>query len=209
MIILDLGAGDATKNDSEYIEKIIDSIPQGDIVLKFQLFEDIPGLTPLKREVFAHAWVYGQKRGFKVTSSVFDSGSLYDLTTLDIPFVKIACNTDFYPLIDEVPQGIPILVSVDSHIQLISVATAHLNMPLFYMMCVPKYPAEVDDYVGNFSSELMHKGLSDHTKSLELFETFRPRIWERHYCIDPIGPDYEHAIGPEELTECLRITATD
>lgn len=209
MIVLDLGAGDATKNDAEYVKRIIDSIPyHKDIVLKFQLFKDIPGLTPLSKDVFVKAWVYGRRLGLPVTASVFDSQSMRELTALEVPFVKIACNPEWYPLIEEVPKGIPVLVSVDSHLQMVNVATDHMDKPCFYMMCIPEYPADTSDYTLNFSEALLKKGISDHTTDLELFMTYRPKIWERHYCIDPIGPDHVHSIGPQELEDILWTTAT-
>ena len=205
MLIIDMGAGDATKNSVFYVEKLISSVPQGDIVLKFQLFEDIPGLTPLKPEVFYHAWWFASKFGFKVTASVFDEESIHRLTLMQVPFVKIACNTDWYPLIDQIPAGIPVIVSIDSQVQLMAVASEHMDKPLQYLSCVPKYPATEEDYVGNFPAYMLKKGISDHTTDLELFKTYRPRVYERHYAIDDIGPDYEHAIGPEEVEECLQI----
>ena len=70
-IILDIGGGDNTRNDKKYVKAMIDSVialDSGiyDIVFKFQLFKDIPGLTPLKQDVFE--WVYSycrRQRGCK------------------------------------------------------------------------------------------------------------------------------------------------
>lgn len=207
MIILDLGQGDSTQNDADYVRELIDSIPTSDVVLKFQLFEDIPGLTPLEHNVFEFAYDYSRFKGLECTASVFDSPSIDFLQRYDVPFIKIACNTKWYPLIDDIDGRVPLIVSIDSHIQLLSVATTHSEHYIGYISCVPNYPATYEEYRANFSKDMLYRGISDHTTDLELYREFKPAIWERHYAIDDIGPDAAHSIGPDEIREVLGIEA--
>jgi len=202
MIILDLGAGDATKNDINYVKELMRSLPEG-VVVKFQLFQDIKGLTPLKKEVFINAWAFGQKRGIPVTASVFDEPSLEIFTRLlKVPFIKIACRPEMYNLISEVPHFMPVLVSVDSHISMMKVVTEHFDKSLSFLCCVPEYPATVEAYEDNFSTAMLNLGISDHTQSTDLYMNHRPKLWERHF--GEYGPDADHSITLEELQECMK-----
>lgn len=197
MIILDMGAGDAHGNDIDFIKEVMAELPHG-VVVKFQLFRDIPGLTPMTPSCFLKAHAFGEERGIPVTASAFDSGSLEIITKLvKVPFVKIACRVEMYPLIDEIPLSIPVLVSVDSQPQLMAVATEHMAHPIAYMCCVPKYPATEDDYRNNFSKSMLSSAISDHTMGLDLWQTNRPTIYEKH--LDFQGPDEAWSISTDDV----------
>lgn len=202
MIVLDFGAGDATGNDIDYVKSMMDGLPPG-VVVKFQLFKDIPPLRPLDPHVFLTAWAYGQKHGNPVTASVFDEASLNILTKITkVPFIKIACRPQLYYLIDMVPHFMPIVVSIDSHIAMMRVMSEHFDKSLSFMTCVPEYPADMDTYENWFSTDMLRVGISDHTVGTELYRKYRPRLWEKHY--GQQGPDADHAITREELDECLK-----
>jgi sialic acid synthase SpsE len=197
VIILDMGAGDAHHNDIEYIKEIMAELPAG-VVVKFQLFKDIPGLTPMTPSVFMKAQVFGQERGIDVTASAFCSESLELITKLvKVPFVKIACRPELYPMIDEIPLTLPVVVSIDSHPQLMAVATEHMQHPIAYMCCVPKYPATMDEYWDNFTHAMLGRGVSDHTIGLELFQDHKPQLYERH--LDYQGPDEEWSVTTDDV----------
>lgn len=202
MIILDLGAGDATGNDINYVKEMMAELPPG-VTVKFQLFKNIPGLKPLDPHVFMTAWAFGQKRDIPVTASVFDEESLNILTRITkVPFIKIACRPHLYDLISGVPKFMPVLVSVDSHITMMRVVSEHFDKSLSFMCCVPEYPANTETYESWFSHDMLRTAISDHTIGTELYDTYRPKIWEKHF--GQKGPDVEHAITLEELQECLK-----
>ena len=201
MIILDFGAGDATGNDIDYVKGLMNDLPSG-VVVKFQLFRDLPPLKPLDPHVFLTAWAHGQKHGIPVTASVFDEESLKILTKMvKVPFIKIACRPHLYELITEIPPFMPTLVSVDSHISMMRVMSEHFDKSLSFMCCVPDYPANTDTYESWFSHDMLKTAVSDHTIGTELYLSYRPRIWEKHY--GQMGPDKDHAITLEELQECM------
>ena len=200
MICLDFGQGDSTKNDPTYIKNLMDTVPQG-VVIKFQLFVNHPVLTALKPSVFYQAWVHGQQTGKPVTASVFDEASINVMRQVQVPFYKIASHEKWYPLIDKCPDYAPIIVSVDSHVRMLQLATENMTKHMAFMCCVSEYPAEMEEYERLFTPMMLAQGISDHTTSTELYEKYRPILWERHY--GDRGPDAEHAITREELLRVM------
>ena len=67
--------------------------PSGkDVIIKYQLFMDVPPNKSLKRDVFMKAYNYAVNKDLLVTASVFDVDSLRFLQKFDIPFIKLANN---------------------------------------------------------------------------------------------------------------------
>ena len=207
--IFDVGSG-ASLPDFEAVIAIVDALepilehkktnPDLEIIIKTQLFKDIPPNKPLERDVFLYLKNYGESKGFQVTASVFDLDSLSFLLIHNPCFVKIACRPDLYWLAGEVPRKIPIVVSYDVRDELVNWdrLPPKCNYPL---ACVPTYPAKIEDY--KFPS---HVYVSDHTVGLELFKKEELVIWEKHFVLkknDPTNPDSMggFALDPEELKQ--------
>ena len=207
--IFDVGAG-ASLPDFVAVIAIVDALepvlenkktnPDLEIIIKTQLFKDIPPNKPLERDVFLYLKNYGESKGFQVTASVFDLDSLSFLLVHDPCFVKIACRPDLYWLAGEVPRKIPIVVSYDVRDELVNWdrLPPKYNYPL---ACVPTYPAKIEDY--KFPGRLY---ISDHTVGLELFKQEAPVVWEKHFVLkknDPTNPDSMggFALDPEELKQ--------
>ena len=207
--IFDVGSG-ASLPDFEAVIAIVDALepilehkktnPDLEIIIKTQLFKDIPPNKPLDRDVFLYLKNYGESKGFQVTASVFDMDSLAFLLVHDPCFVKIACRPDLYWLAGEVPRKIPIVVSYDVRDELVNWdrLPPKYNYPL---ACVPTYPAKIEDY--KFPGRLY---ISDHTVGLELFKQEAPVVWEKHFVLkknDPTNPDSMggFALDPEELKQ--------
>ena len=207
--IFDVGSG-ASLPDFEAVIAIVDALepilehkktnPDLEIIIKTQLFKDIPPNKPLERDVFLYLKNYGESKGFQVTASVFDMDSLSFLLVHDPCFVKIACRPDLYWLAGEVPRKIPIVVSYDVRDELVNWdrLPPKYNYPL---ACVPTYPAKIEDY--KFPGRLY---ISDHTVGLELFKQEAPVVWEKHFVLkknDPNNPDSMggFALDPEELKQ--------
>ena len=207
--IFDVGSG-ASLPDFEAVIAIVDALepilehkktnPDLEIIIKTQLFKDIPPNKPLDRDVFLYLKNYGESKGFQVTASVFDLDSLSFLLVHDPCFVKIACRPDLYWLAGEVPRKIPIVVSYDVRDELVNWdrLPPKYNYPL---ACVPTYPAKIEDY--KFPGRLY---ISDHTVGLELFKQEAPVVWEKHFVLkknDPTNPDSMggFALDPEELKQ--------
>ena len=207
--IFDVGSG-ASLPDFEAVIAIVDALepvlehkktnPDLEIIIKTQLFKDIPPNKPLERDVFLYLKNYGESKGFQVTASVFDMASLSFLLVHDPCFVKIACRPDLYWLAGEVPRKIPIVVSYDVRDELVNWdrLPPKYNYPL---ACVPTYPAKIEDY--KFPGRLY---ISDHTVGLELFKQEAPVVWEKHFVLkknDPTNPDSMggFALDPEELKQ--------
>ena len=206
--IFDVGSGASLPNKQAVIDTVDALEPvlehkkrhqDLEIIIKTQLFRDIPPNTPLDREIFLWLKDYGEKKGFQVTSSVFDIESLAFLLAHDPCLVKIACRPDLYWLVGEVPRKIPTLVSYDRRDH-----TSLNNIPRktdYTLACVPTYPANIKDYfIGN------GLWISDHTVGLELFKRTNPAIWEKHFVLkknDPNNPDSMggFALDPEELKQ--------
>jgi sialic acid synthase SpsE len=197
-IILDLGSGNTCKNDIDIARRMIDEVAAIDtkkheVVFKMQLFEEAPPNVPLDKGVYWAAMKHAQAKGYRMTASVFDLTSLNFLLRYDIPFVKIACRPELYWLIGEVPRKVPVYVSVPAA-SLVEILESNVTK----LICVPHYPAKIEDYpsVPQFS---------DHTVGLDLYHFAQPKIWEKHLKLpDSTGPDAgPFAITPDELKEIL------
>jgi sialic acid synthase SpsE len=200
-IILDVGSGNSIRNNID-VRLIVDAIKEidtgkHDIVIKAQLFENQPPNTPLPRFIFEDLYQYSKRKGYKCTASVFDMESLKYLLQFDVPFIKIACRPELYWLIGEVPRKIPVYVSSTN-----VCPEMHNDFGTTFLLCVPKYPALIDDYG--------HKpwivGISDHTIGLDLLKEYPPVIWEKHFVLEhnDTNPDAGmFAVTPEELRSIL------
>lgn len=188
MIILELGSGNSCRNDEAVVKDMIDGIAETgiDAVLKWQLFENEPPNVPLERDVFEYAYEYGRKQGFDVTASVFDLEGMVYLMNFDVPFVKIACRRELYPLAGMAHDYlVPAVVSYPDRRQW---AETDLVTPL---CCVPKYPATIRDYKTAFTADQLKRGISDHTPGFDLYHEFQPEWWEKHVVLerDDDNPD--------------------
>jgi sialic acid synthase SpsE len=202
-IILDMGSGNTCGNSADYARRMIDAVVSIDkkrheVIFKWQLEkDDPPGQKKLEPSVFADAYYYAKERGYKTTASVFDIESLRTLLNFEVPFIKIACRPDLYWLGGEVPRKIPVYLS--------STAKANyvIYMPVQIMICVPEYPAKLEDYPPGFNS------YSDHAPGLQLwnrYPPYHPEIWEKHFVLErsPANPDSgTFAITPPELEEVI------
>ena len=204
MIILDFGSGNTCKNSKRYITQMINKLVEVDsrkheVVIKFQLFKDVPPNIPLRHDVFRFAYEYAKEKGYKTTASVFDMDSLQFLLTYDIPFVKLANRPDLYWLAGEVPRKIPVYTSV--HWGGVATETDKHKT----LCCISKYPAEHLDYATDFTPIALSRGISDHTTDFTLYHKYKPEIYECHYKLaDSTGPDAGlFARTPEQLREVL------
>ncbi len=202
-IILDYSAN-THKNDLLKIQEAINAISlidtkKHEIVFKSQLFREAGENVVCKHGSFDFMYNRCKELGYKCTASVFDKSSLYFLLKYDIPFVKIANNRDFDYLIDYVPRRIPVYTSHDC-----SKADNYYNNKSTLddqrLRCVSEYPAKIKDYRcvpgGN---------ISDHTIGFELFKTYKPKIYEKHFIMPgddglDSGP---FAVTPEDLRQIL------
>lgn len=208
MVIADFGSGNTCKNDVAYVRRMIDELaavdPGRKATIKWQLFkpESAPHCIRLEPAVFESAYRIAHGFGYKTTASVFDSASLGLLLTYDVPFVKIAAREWCYPLIDLVPRGVPVVVSVVNMRDAIKYTIAE-NVRV--MCCVPEYPAAAETYEELFTPEMLHRGISDHTSNLDLWRKYKPETYERHYKLpDSTGADAgPFASTPEEWAEVL------
>ena len=83
------------------------------------------------------------------------------------------------------------------------------------MMCIPKYPAKIEEYdelvnwyYGWFEDEIgqiAHKSISDHTIGWELYNKYQPKIIEKHFVLehDKNNPDSVVAVLPKDLEGIL------
>lgn len=205
MLILDFGSGETCKNDIEYVYRMIDEIPPTDkeVLIKWQLFEKVGDLTPLDHDVYLDAVTYAEGRGYATGASVFDLESLEFLLSNDPAFVKIACRQHLYPLIEKVPEDVPLVVSVPSRSLFNEVQRRYIRAKV--LCCVSEYPAAPDEYEMRFTKKQLKQGISDHTETLRLYYTYRPEVIEMHYCLtDSTGPDAAgFAIKPSGLGNVL------
>ena len=205
MIILDFGSATTCKNDKDYVKRMIDGLIYVDdareqVVIKWQLFTDIPGAPSLDRDVFLFAKDYAAKFGYETTASVFGADSLAFLLTTSPIFVKISSRENTYELIKDCPvQVIMSVRSVEQHNAFISNPRVRA-----IMCCVPDYPANPTSYENLFSG-LMHYGLSDHTTDWYLYKRFKPKVYECHFKLsDSTGADAgPFSRTPEQLREIL------
>ena len=203
-IILDL-APNTHKNQIGYIKKMIDAIVEIDthkheVIFKHQLFEKSATNVVLDRLVFTKAFEHAHIKGYRTTASVFDWPALRFLMTFKVPFIKIACNEKYHWLIDEIPRKYEVYVSClrDRFKYMYS----EYGEDIMLMECVPKYPAELEEYEGN-----EYRYYSDHVAGLGLWYRDEPEIWEKHYVLHKNKSDNpdsgEFACTPEELRNIL------
>ena len=172
------------------------------MILKPQLFENIPPNKSLELDVFDHfAALVGETEGLELACSVFDESSLKTALRYDLAHIKIACREDLYWLAGKVPREVPVHVSWDCRGQEPTLPKVDVRLA-----CVPSYPAEWTDY--NQDSRYMESGewsaISDHAVGLTLWEKCDPEVWEKHFVMkrdDPSNPDSlgGFAITPEDL----------
>ena len=206
-IILDLGSGNTCKNDIEIIKEMINSVAEIDrgkheVIFKMQLFENSKINIPLKRTVFSDAVFAANIHGYKMTASVFDESSVKFLERFKVPFIKIANSWNSSNVVQYVKADTELYVSYRHKNVKIRFANAQ-NVKL--LCCVSSYPADIVDYEYGFSATSLRKGISDHTVGFELFNKYKPEIWEKHLKLpDSTGPDSgEFAVTPEQLKEIL------
>jgi len=207
-IILDLGSGNTCDNDPKILCQMIDEVVECDtkkheIIFKAQLFKEEQPNRHLCHQVFRKAYEHARFKGYKMTSSVFDTYSLNFLLQFEIPFVKIACRPDLYWLIGEVPRKIPVYVSWADINDAEKYTNEHNCSGLKWLLCVPKYPARVEEYYGKVS-RAPGVAISDHTVGTSLFTKYST-IWEKHLKLeDSTGPDAgSFAVTPSQLAEIL------
>lgn len=212
-IIFDISAN-THKNDYDYYIKMMDELAKvntgkHEIILKWQLFKasmtNIVANKNLFRELAEWCWY---NWGLKTTASIFDVESLEWLLKVDdgvpysLPFIKIACNPDYYWLVDKIPRKYEVYISRYS-----KYFTNHKDYIFHYdpyedniiqLECVPLYPAYITQYTNAIY-------ISDHTIGLDLWYRNKPIIWEKHFKLpDSTGFDAgDWAITPEELSEIL------
>jgi sialic acid synthase SpsE len=78
---------------------------------------------------------------------------------------------------------------------------------LIKLLCVSNYPAELKDYENIFNRYMGSRevGISDHTTNWDLFNKYKPEIYECHYKLDDsTGLDAgDFARTPEQLSQIL------
>lgn len=181
------------------IDSLADLTPRRDIVIKWQLFTEAGENVPLNHHCFEFAYKYAQSKGFKTTASVFDKASLDYLLTFDVPFVKLANNSNSQSLANEIPRKFKIIISKD--IDVIQSASPSYSCTL---CCVSQYPAAIQQY-NQFPLRHLHNGISDHSTSFQLYQEHQPLFYECHYKLDDsTGLDAgDFARTPEALKEIL------
>lgn len=202
MIIIDMGSGNTCRNSRNLVEEMLERLaavdPQRRATPKFQLWDEgtEPQCMRLQWEVFEAAVEAGMALGYRVTASVFDKPSLDYLLSFDVPFVKLANRPYLRPLGRYVPRGIPI------------VSSRGVGEPAgpceFSMVCVSEYPADPRLYEGA-PLEALQEGISDHTVGFDLWEKYKPLVYEKHFKLEgATGPDAgPWAATPEELGAVL------
>lgn len=217
-IILDFSSGNTCKNSTEYVTRMIDELKAVDtgkheVIIKWQLFQKAGDNTPLNPYVFRSAVEYAKSRGYETTASVFDKPSLDWLLKFNPIFVKIANNRSLDWLIGEVPRKIPVYVSCKN--VKVELEMKYLDLGrIVTFACVSDYPAKIEDYIENFDNGRYYSltnhaqvmdNISDHTIGLELYNKYKPKIFEKHYKLsDSTGLDAGlFAITPEELKEII------
>jgi sialic acid synthase SpsE len=203
IIILDISAN-THKNNIDYLKLMIDELHKVDnhkydVILKAQLFRSAGPNIVLDKNVFDFMYNYGKQLGYKVTSSVFDDDSLSFLLKYNPCFIKIANNPALYEsVMREITVDTPVIVSWNKR------RPQGINMK--YMCCVSKYPAELSDYENQFSADDLKAGISDHTTNWDLYNKYKPDVYEVHYMLpDSTGNDSgPFARVPDQLKEILK-----
>ena len=160
-IVLDVSAN-TFKNDINYFENMVKQIDAIDsnrynIVFKTQLFSKDSEAAKVNK--LLHPRIYEkmnlicEEYGYSLTSSVFDRESLIFLLQFIeyIPFIKIACRPDLYHLLSNIPDDIPVYVSVDCRESIpdITFKTLLTNKEIRLLKCIPEYPANTKEYIKN------------------------------------------------------------
>lgn len=212
MMILDFGNGSVCLNDRENIKAMIDRLAEVDvdreIVIKWQLFLNIPPKLSLRRDLFDYAYKYAADLGFMTTASVFDLDSLDFLSRYYVPFVKFANQPQMWRYTDDVARSVDLYVSVGSEREFLWMWG---KKPDGVMACVSKYPATIDDYYETFNENILGAGISDHTNNISLYKAYRPALYEKHYTVTEI-PTHKvrtYCAGPEQVRELLEVKHAD
>jgi hypothetical protein len=185
MIILDLGSANICHNDRNTIRDMIQSISDVDtgrerVILKWQLFSDASIFKPLSHSCFEYAYRLAWDLGYETTASVYDDESLeYLQTHYEIPFIRIDCNTKFYPLMWHVNPEIDKYVSVDNPANKRGIIDMYEGMKMTFLNCIPKFLAYANDYL-LFGDALKHS-IVDNTVGLDMYRLHKPTIWEKHF----------------------------
>ena len=192
-LILEFGSGETNTNWAE-VKRMLDDIllyrtGNKELIVKFQLFSNIPGLQPLDDELFFKAYGYCQDNDLECTASVFDIQALNQLLRFDPDYIKIACRPHLYNMINLIPKWVTIIASFSSIEEYIKVKQRFHEHKIIPLWCVAKYPAIARHYEDEFNTHL-HESISDHTESLELHNKYQPKVYERHIC-------YRHGNKPD------------
>lgn len=202
-IILDFGSGNTCLNNKLIIQEMYDKLElidkhRYDVIVKWQLFQQVGNNIPLNKKAFDYAYHYGKQLGYEVTASIFDKTSLDFLMGYNVPFIKIANNSKLHYLIKNIPEDIMLYISSDLPLYL-----ERRKATYKHLWCVSKYPALVSDY----EKFKLKKGacLSDHTPDFKLFFANSPEVIEWHYKLDnSVGLDAGvFARTPEQLNKIL------
>jgi hypothetical protein len=213
LIILDFGSGETCKNDKSIVRRMINGLAEVDsrkyiVYIKWQLFTHVPaGVPALDHEVYLYAVQYARELGYLTSASVFDAMQLEYLLGFagySLPFIKIAARPEKYKLLDKIPPGINIFVSIPRAGWRDYLAEMYPQHDLHWLYCIPEYPANQNAYESLFGGNLSY-GISDHSSDLRLFKEYEPRYYERHFKLpDSTGLDAgPFASTPEQLKAIL------
>jgi sialic acid synthase SpsE len=199
-IILDV-APNTFQNDTGYFARMVSEIKKIDtkkykIIFKTQMFSPESKAAeinlPFDTRLLKYCFNACQEAGYQFTSSVFDYSSLRALLDSDIPipFVKIACRDNIYPLGGYVPRNIPIYVSAAERRMTGGISKWFIYKRDKILDCVPEYPATRAGY----GISLYNTNISDHTEGLKLFDEWQshnddiarkePLCFEMHYVLE-------------------------
>lgn len=205
VLILEMQDGMMCRNDKSIVKNMIDKAIENkpdhiDLIFKWQLYTKIKTyveIIPLKHDIFKYAYEYAKSLGYKTTASVFDVENLEYIKQFDVPFIKIACQTDKY----EFRKSMWSLLG--DYKAVLSVENKNdFKSKVFdatLLCCIPKYPAAIEEYESEFDS-LLYYGISDHTIGLDLYFKYRPIVFEKHFYIDGLDSwDRNWAITPDMI----------
>ncbi len=206
--IAEMGSGNTCRNDFGLVSAMIDAVVEQDtgkhnVVFKWQLFHDMPPNEKLDWSVFTEAYEYAEGHGYQTTASVFNEECLQFLLEFDVPFVKLPCVRELYPLAKKVPADISVVVSYPNATR---VADAKRNERIIPLCCVREYPADIVKYRAMFDKEQLQYGISDHTEGWGMYHAYQPEWLEKHIVLerDEDNPDAgPFAVTPDELEGVL------